>query len=80
MAPASTWSRPYAPPSPAYSSAAPLSSDERDGPGWLGVLLTVAIGLVAFVAVFAGILPFPLFGIVLVVIVRGIFARFDDGA
>lgn len=77
-----TWNGPSAPPpgtAPAYFTVASRQYGDGDGPGWLGVLLTVAIGMVAFVAVIAGILPFPLFGIALLVVVRGIFARFDDG-
>lgn len=53
--------------------------DDGDGPGWAGVVLTVAIGLVAFVALFAGILPLPLAGIALLVLVRGVFGHFDGG-
>ena len=39
----------------------------------------IAIGLVAIAALFAGILPFPLAGIALLVIVRGFVGRFDEG-
>lgn len=78
-----TWSGPWASPPPAsrtYSSArsAPYD-DEGGGPGWLGVVLMVAVGLVAFVALFAGVLPFPLVGIALLVLVRGAVGRFDEG-
>jgi hypothetical protein len=38
---------------------------------------TVALGLLVFVAVFSGILPVPLLGIVLLVVARSIVARFD---
>jgi hypothetical protein len=41
------------------------------------VLVSAAIGLLAFVALFAGILPPPLFGVAVLVVVRAIFARFD---
>ena len=47
------------------------------GPGWLAVAGTVAVGLLLFVALFSGILPAPLLGIVLLVAARSIFARFD---
>jgi hypothetical protein len=35
------------------------------------------MGLLLFVALFSGILPAPLFGIVLLVAARSFFARFD---
>jgi curved DNA-binding protein CbpA len=77
-----TWNGTWASPPPAartYPSARSRPYDDGDGPGWAGVVLMVAIGLVAFVALFAGILPFPLAGIVLMVLVRGVFGRFDEG-
>ena len=77
-----TWNGTWASPPPAartYSSAGSRRYDDGDGPGWAGVVLMVAIGLVAFVALFAGILPFPLAGIALLVLVRGVFGRFDEG-
>jgi curved DNA-binding protein CbpA len=77
-----TWNGPWASPPPAartYSSAGSRPDDDRDGPGWPGVVLMVAIGLVAFVALFAGILPFPLAGIAVLVLVRSVFGRFDEG-
>jgi len=80
--PPATWRGPWASPPPAaptYSSAGSRPYDDGDGPGWRGVVLMVAIGLVAFVALFAGILPFPLAGIALLVLVRGLFGRFDEG-
>jgi curved DNA-binding protein CbpA len=76
-----TWNGPWTSPPPTartYSSAGSRPYDERDDPGW-PVVLMVVIGLVAFVALFAGILPFPLAGIALLVIVRGLFGRFDEG-
>jgi len=39
----------------------------------------IAISLVAIVALFAGIPPFRLAGVALVVIVRGFVGRFDEG-
>jgi curved DNA-binding protein CbpA len=77
-----TWNGTWASPPPAartYSSAGSRPYDDGDGPGWAGVVLMVAIGLVAFVALFAGILPFPLAGIALLVLVRGLFGRFEMG-
>jgi curved DNA-binding protein CbpA len=81
MSSASTmWDGARASPPPAartYSSAASRSYDAGDGPGWAGVVLMVAISLLALVALFAGILPFPLAGIALLVLVRGLFGRFE---
>jgi curved DNA-binding protein CbpA len=77
-----TWNGTWASPPPTartYSSAGSRPFDDGDGPGWAGAVLMVAIGLVAFVALFAGILPFPLTGIALLVLVRGVFGRFDEG-
>ena len=72
--PAQRWSsagvsqpRPYAYPKPS----------EEDWPGWLAVVVTVVIALAAFAALFAGIVPFPLFGVAVLVLVRSIFARVD---
>lgn len=77
-----TWHGAWASPPPAartYSSAGSRPYDDGDGPGWAGAVLMVAIGLVAFIALFAGILPVPLAGIALLVLVRGFFGRFDEG-
>jgi curved DNA-binding protein CbpA len=78
-----TWNGTWAPPPPAtagtYASAGWRPYDEDHGPGWRRVVPVVAIGLVAIVALFAGILPFPLAGIALLVIVRGFVGRFDEG-
>jgi hypothetical protein len=73
-----TWASPP-PAAGTHYSAESRPMDEGDGPGWAGVVLMVAIGLLAFVALFAGILPVPLAGIALFVLVRGVFARFDEG-
>lgn len=72
-----TWS-PRTAPHP-YASASSRAAVDGDGPGWLGVLLGIGVALVAFVALFAGILPFPLAGLLLIGLVRGIFDRFDGG-
>jgi curved DNA-binding protein CbpA len=80
MSSASTTNGTWTSPPPAartYSSAGSKPNDDGDGPGWAGVVLMVAVGLVGFVALFAGILPFPLAGIALLVLVRGVFGRFD---
>lgn len=61
-----------------YGSARAEPYDEG-GPGWAGVVLAIALVPIAFIALFAGILPFPLAGIALLVLVRGIFGRFDGG-
>jgi curved DNA-binding protein CbpA len=77
-----TWNGTWASRPPAartYSSAGSRPYDDGDGSGWAGAVLMVAIGLVAFIALFAGILPFPLAGIALLVLVRGVFGRFDEG-
>jgi curved DNA-binding protein CbpA len=77
-----TWHGTWASPPPAartYSSAGSRPYDDGDGLGWAGVVLMIAIGLVAFVALLSGILPFPLAGIALLVLVRGVFGRFDEG-
>jgi curved DNA-binding protein CbpA len=77
-----TWNGTRASPPPGaqtYASEGSTPYDDGDGPGWAGVVLTAAICLLAFVALFAGILPFPLAGIALLVFVRGIFGRFDEG-
>ena len=51
------------------------TSDERS---WPGIALTIVIGLIAMVALFAGLLPFPLFGLALFIFARAIFGRFED--
>jgi curved DNA-binding protein CbpA len=50
---------------------------EDDGPRWPSIVLGVAASLVLAIALFGGLLPFPLFGLILLIFVRGIFARFD---
>jgi curved DNA-binding protein CbpA len=76
--PPQTWNTAWASPSTAraYPRRASRQRDD-DGPGWFAVAGTVAVGLLLFVALFAGILPPPLFGIVLLVSARWIFGRFD---
>lgn len=76
------WRGPWASPSPmarTHSSArSDPYDDEADGRRWPRVVLMVAVGLVAFVALFAGVLPFPVVGIALLVLVRGAVGRFDE--
>ena len=74
-----TWTRTWASPPPAartYSSARSRSYDGGNGLRWAGVVLMLAIGLVAFVALFAGFLPFHLVGIALLVLSRSVFGQF----
>jgi curved DNA-binding protein CbpA len=76
--PPQTWNAPWTPPSPAggYSRSGTRPYDDA-GPGWLGVAGTGAVGLLLLVALFSGILPAPLLGIVLLVAVRSFLARSD---
>ncbi len=79
-APSTTWDGRWASPSPAaaaYSGASHRPSEVDDGPSWPGIVLSIVVGALVIVALFAGVLPFPLFGIALLVIVRGIFSRFE---
>jgi curved DNA-binding protein CbpA len=62
-----------------YSSARsrPYAA-QANSSGCAVVMLIAAICLVILVALFAGILPFPLVGLVLFGVVRGIFGLFDE--
>ena len=51
--------------------------DEDDRPRWPSVVLGVAASLILTIALIGGIPPFPLLGLILLIFVRGIFARFD---
>lgn len=73
--PRQTWNTAWASPSSARTYPRPGADDA--GRGWLSAAGTVAVGLLLLVAVFSGILPAPLFGIVLLVAARSIFVRFD---
>ena len=44
-----------------------------EGRSWPGVVMLVIVGLVALLAAFAGILPFPLLGFALLLFARGLF-------
>jgi curved DNA-binding protein CbpA len=56
--------------------ARPYVYAEEDGPGWTGVLIAIAFGVVVIVGVLAGLLPAPLFGLALFLVAQRIFARF----
>lgn len=80
MAASSTTWTGWASPSPATDSYAGASARPYQvdaGPSWPGIVLGIVVGALVIVALFAGLLPFPLFGIALLVIVRGIFSRFE---
>lgn len=73
-----TWSAAWASPSTARTYPRPAARRPDDaGAGWLAMTGKVAVGLLLLVALFSGILPAPLLGIVLLVAARSIFARFD---
>jgi curved DNA-binding protein CbpA len=75
------WNSAWAAPPPStrpYSPPPYRDTDEADGQAWPGAVLLVAFGAVVLVALFAGILPFPLVGIAFLVLARGVFGRFDD--
>lgn len=72
-----TWNTAWASPSTARTHPRPAAGPyDDDGPSWLAVTGRVAVGLLLVVALFSGILPAPLFGIVLLVAARSIFVRF----
>ena len=78
--PSTAWNGSWASPSPAagsYPGASNRPFEVDDGPSWPGNVLSIVIGAVVLVALFAGVLPFPLFGIALLIIVRGMFSRFE---
>lgn len=56
---------------------ASMASDDGDSPGWRAVAGSMVLGLVLLVAIFSGVLPTPLFGLVLLIGARSILARFD---
>lgn len=76
--PRQAWNTTWASPSTARTYPRPAASPhDQAGPGFLAVAGILAVGLLLFVALFSGILPVPLLGIVLLVAARSIFARFD---
>ena len=71
----------WAAPSPTHGAYVPPpypQYDTTDERSWPGIVLTIVIGLIAVVALFAGLLPFPLFGLALFIFARAIFGRFED--
>ena len=72
-----SWNTAWGSPSAARTYPPPASGRYDDaGPGWLGVTGSVVAGLLLVLALFSGILPTPLLGILLVVAARSILARF----
>ena len=72
------WSGAWTAPPPATGGYVPPPYTEADERLWPGIALTIVIGLVAMVALFAGLLPFPLFGLAFFIIARAIIGRFED--
>jgi hypothetical protein len=62
---------------PARTGSPSSGHYDDNGPGWRTVLGAVAVGLLLFVVLFSGLLPAPLFGIVLLVAARSISGRSD---
>ena len=62
-----------------YPPRRPASDVDEGGPAWPFLVLAVAVGLILLVAAFAGFVPFPFFGIALVVLARGFLGRFGEG-
>jgi curved DNA-binding protein CbpA len=72
------WNTAWASPSTPRTHPRPAARPTDDArPGWLTAAGAVAVGLLLFVALFAGVLPVPLLGIVLVLAARSMFAHFD---
>ena len=69
-----TWSeaRTYRPPRSTYDI-------DDDGPAWPSLLIAVAFGVILVVAAFTGFVPFPFFGIALVLLARGVLGRLGEG-
>jgi hypothetical protein len=75
------WNGSWASPPPAagiYPGTSNRPYGAGEGPSWPGIVISIVIGAVVVVALFAGVLPFPLVGIALLVIIRGIFSRFEE--
>jgi hypothetical protein len=72
------WNTAWEAPSTARTYPPPAAGRYDDaGPGWLAVTGSVVAGLLLVVALFSGILPTPLLGVLVVVAARSILARFD---
>ena len=76
--PPQTWDTAWAAQSTARTYSRPAAGRyDDDGSDWGTGAGTVVVALLVFLAVFSGILPAPLFGIVLLVAARSLLARFD---
>jgi hypothetical protein len=72
------WNTAWGSPSTARTDPPPRAERYDDaGPGWLAVTGSAVAGLLLVVALFSGILPTPLLGVLVVVAARAILARFD---
>jgi curved DNA-binding protein CbpA len=72
------WNPAWGSPSTARTYRSPAAGRyDGAGPGWNAVTGSVVAGLLLVVALFSGILPTPLLGILVVVAARSILARFD---
>lgn len=58
-------------------AAQPTPQEWDEGPGWFGGVLTVVAVLAVVAATVVGLLPAPLFPLVLLLVGRWIFSRFD---
>ena len=74
------WSGAWTAPPPATHAYVPpyAQADTTDDRSWPGIALTIFIGVIAMVALFAGLLPFPLFGLALFIFARALIGRFED--
>jgi len=76
--PPQAWNTAWASGSTSHTYGRPAARPYDDaGPGWLRVAGIAAVGLVLLAALFSGVLPGPLFGILLLVAARSMLARFD---
>ena len=69
----STWA--YTDGSRPFAQARRPYDDSADGPGAAVLVMAVAIGVMVFVALLAGVVPLPLLGIVALIAARLIFGR-----
>ena len=76
VTPVGAWS---AAPSGTSGYVPPFRSDaQSDGPMWPGIILSILLAGFVVLLLFAGILPFPLLGLAIFAVVRGIVRRFDE--
>jgi len=66
-------------PAPGYPSRRPTPDVDDGGRTWPWVFAAVALGMFVVIATLVGLLPFPLFGIALVILGRGVLGRFGEG-